>query len=78
MITDLSCDITSSLCQWNIRLEQFDSPGDGVAPVVNDTNMIELPEDLCSVIDNNDKKKILKGFCCEIFPNLHCNIGDET
>ena len=40
--------------------------------------MIELPEDLCSVIDKDDEKKSMKEFCSEIFPNLDQNIGDET
>ena len=66
----------------DISLEEFDrwllSLGDGTAPVVNDTDMIELPDDLCSVIDKDDEKKSMKEFCSEIFPNLDRNIGDET
>ena len=66
----------------DISLEEFDrwllSLGDSTAPVVNDTDMIELPEDLCSVIDKDDKKKSMMEFCSEIFPNLDRNIGDET
>ena len=65
----------------DISLEEFDrwllSLGDGTAPVVKETDLIELPEDLCSVIDKDDEKKSMKEFCSEIFPNLDQNIGNE-
>ena len=65
----------------DVRLDQSNmcllSLGDGTAPVVNDTDMIKLPEDLCSVIDKDDKKKSMKEFCPKIFLKLDHNIRDE-
>ena len=62
------------------RLEEFDqwllSLGDGTAPVVN-SEVIELPEELCSVINKDDEKKSMAEFCEEIFPALDRNVGDE-
>ena len=66
----------------DVRLKEFDkwllSIGNGTAPVINDMDMIELPEELCSRIDKDDEKKSMAEFCSEIFPNLDQNIGDET
>merc|ERR1712020_761709 len=65
----------------DVRLEEFDqwllSLGDGTAPVVSGEDIIELPEDLCSVIDKEDEKKSMAEFCEEIFPALDRNVGDE-
>ena len=65
----------------DVRLEEFDqwllSLGDGTAPVVSGEDIIELPEDLCSVIDKEDEKKSMAEFCEEIFPALNRNVGDE-
>ena len=65
----------------DVRLEEFDqwllSLGDGTAPVVSGEDIIELPEDLCSVIDKADEKKSMTEFCEEIFPDLNRNVGDE-
>ena len=50
----------------DLRLEEFDqwllSLGDGTAPVVSGEDIIELPEDLCSVIDKEDEKKSMAEF----------------
>ena len=66
----------------DVRLEEFDkwlmSLGDGTAQVVDGEDSIELPEDLCTVIDKDDEKKSMAEFCSEIFPSLDRNIGDET
>ena len=66
----------------DVRLEEFDkwllSLGDGTAQVVDGEDSIELPEDLCTLIDKDDEKKSMTEFCSEIFPSLDRNIGDET
>ena len=65
----------------DVRLGEFDqwllSLGDGTAPMVSGEDIIELPEDLCSVIDKADEKKSMTEFCEEIFPDLNRNVGDE-
>ena len=65
----------------DVRLGEFDqwllSLGDGTAPVVSGEDIIELPEDLCSVIDKADEKKSMTEFCEEIFPDINRNVGDE-
>ena len=45
--------------------------------VVSGEDIIELPEDLCSVIDKAAEKKSMTEFCEEIFPDLNRNVGDE-
>ena len=66
----------------DVRLEEFDqwllSLGDGTAPVVSGEDIIELPEDLCSVIDKEDEKKSMAKFCNEIFPDMKNNITNEN
>ena len=59
------------------RLQCREKDGDGTAPVVSGEDIIELPEDLCSVIDKADEKKSMTEFCEEIFPDLNRNVGDE-
>ena len=65
----------------DVRLEEFDkwllSTGNGTVPVVDNLDMIELPEGLSTVINKNDEKKSMIDFCSEIFPNLDRNLGDE-
>ena len=65
----------------DVRLEEFDqwllSLGDGIATMISGKDIIELPDDLCSVIDKADEKKSMTECCDEIFPDLTVNVGDE-
>ena len=66
----------------DVRLQEFDkwllSIGNGTVPVVHDSDMIELPESLSTLINTDDEKKSMDDFCSEIFPNLDRNVGDEA
>ena len=62
-------------------LEEFDqwllSLGDGTAPTVEDTSLVQLPEEMCTVIDKKDEERSMARFCEEIFPDMKRNIADE-
>ena len=51
--------------------------GEGTAPTGEDTILVQLPEEMCTVIDKKDEEKSMARFCEEIFPDMKRNIADE-
>ena len=65
----------------DVALESFDkwllSLGDGTAPVVSGTQLVELPEELCTLVNGDNEEKSMGEFCAKIFPDLDRNIKNE-
>ena len=69
------------LASGDRNLEEFDkwllNMGDGTAPTAEESDLIEVPENMCTVIDKKDENKSMAQFCEEIFPEMRQNIGNE-
>lgn len=57
--------------QWTISI------GDGTAPILEEENLIQLPEELCMEIDPQNPVIDMDRFCEEIFPRLEQNYNDQ-
>ena len=71
----------------DLELQRFDdwvlSLGDGTAPTVKDTDLVEIDDDLCLKIESNTDKDIeaetrsMKRFTEMVFPNIEENMADQ-